>query len=62
MFMTGTGQINLYLDLLIREILKYMKRYWQFHFFFYYFEVVRKRTIPTERPPLVGKFSANLCG
>jgi hypothetical protein len=24
--------------------------------------VVRKRTIPTERPPLVGKVSANLCG
>jgi hypothetical protein len=24
--------------------------------------VVRKRTIPTERPPLVGEFSANLCG
>jgi hypothetical protein len=24
--------------------------------------VVRKRTIPTERPQLVGEFSANLCG
>jgi hypothetical protein len=24
--------------------------------------VVRKRTIPTKRPPLVGKVSANLCG
>jgi hypothetical protein len=24
--------------------------------------VVRKRTIPTERPPLVGEVSANLCG
>jgi hypothetical protein len=24
--------------------------------------VVRKRTIPTERPLLVGEFSANLCG
>jgi hypothetical protein len=24
--------------------------------------VVHKRTIPTERPPLAGKFSANLCG
>jgi hypothetical protein len=23
--------------------------------------VVRKRTIPTERPPLVGEVSANLC-
>jgi hypothetical protein len=24
--------------------------------------LVRKRTIPTERPPLVGDVSANLCG
>jgi hypothetical protein len=24
--------------------------------------VVRKRTIPTEQPPLVGEVSANLCG
>jgi hypothetical protein len=24
--------------------------------------VVRKRTVPTERPPLVGEVSANLCG
>jgi hypothetical protein len=24
--------------------------------------VVRKRTLPTERPPLVGEVSANLCG
>jgi hypothetical protein len=24
--------------------------------------IVRKRTIPTERPPLVGKVSANFCG
>jgi hypothetical protein len=24
--------------------------------------VVRKLTIPTERPPLVGEVSANLCG
>jgi hypothetical protein len=24
--------------------------------------VVHKRTIPTERPPLVGEVSANLCG
>jgi hypothetical protein len=24
--------------------------------------VVRKRTIPTERPPLVGEVSTNLCG
>jgi hypothetical protein len=24
--------------------------------------IVRKRTIPTERPPLVGQVSANLCG
>jgi hypothetical protein len=24
--------------------------------------VIRKRTIPTERPPLVGEVSANLCG
>jgi hypothetical protein len=24
--------------------------------------VVRKRTIPTERPPLFGEVSANLCG
>jgi hypothetical protein len=24
--------------------------------------LVRKRTIPTERPPLVGEISANLCG
>jgi hypothetical protein len=24
--------------------------------------VVRKRTTPTERPPLVGEVSANLCG
>jgi hypothetical protein len=24
--------------------------------------VVRKRTIPTERPPLVGEVSAKLCG
>jgi hypothetical protein len=24
--------------------------------------VVRKRTIPTERPPLVGELSSNLCG
>jgi hypothetical protein len=24
--------------------------------------VVRKRTIPTDRPPLVGEVSANLCG
>jgi hypothetical protein len=24
--------------------------------------VVSKRTIPTERPPLVGEVSANLCG
>jgi hypothetical protein len=24
--------------------------------------VVRKRAIPTERPPLVGEVSANLCG
>jgi hypothetical protein len=24
--------------------------------------VVRKRIIPTERPPLVGEVSANLCG
>jgi hypothetical protein len=24
--------------------------------------VVRKRTIPTERPPLVGEVGANLCG
>jgi hypothetical protein len=24
--------------------------------------VVRKRTILTERPPLVGEISANLCG
>jgi hypothetical protein len=24
--------------------------------------LVRKRTIPTERPPLVGEVSANLCG
>jgi hypothetical protein len=24
--------------------------------------VVRKRTIPTERPPLVGEVSVNLCG
>jgi hypothetical protein len=24
--------------------------------------VVRKRTIPTERPPLVGEVSANFCG
>jgi hypothetical protein len=24
--------------------------------------VVRKRTIPIERPPLVGEVSANLCG
>jgi hypothetical protein len=23
---------------------------------------VRERTIPTERPPLVGEFSANFCG
>jgi hypothetical protein len=23
---------------------------------------VRKRTIPTERPPLVGQLSANFCG
>jgi hypothetical protein len=24
--------------------------------------VVRKRTLPTERPPLVGEVNANLCG
>jgi hypothetical protein len=24
--------------------------------------LVRERTIPTERPPLVGEVSANLCG
>jgi hypothetical protein len=24
--------------------------------------IVRKRTIPTERPPLVGEVSANFCG
>jgi hypothetical protein len=24
--------------------------------------LVRKRTIPTERPPLVGEVSANFCG
>jgi hypothetical protein len=24
--------------------------------------IVRKRTMPTERPPLVGKVSANFCG
>jgi hypothetical protein len=24
--------------------------------------IVRKRTIPAERPPLVGEVSANLCG
>jgi hypothetical protein len=24
--------------------------------------VVRKRTIPTERPPLIGEVSANPCG
>jgi hypothetical protein len=24
--------------------------------------LVRKRTIPTERPPIVGEVSANLCG
>jgi hypothetical protein len=24
--------------------------------------LVRERTIPTERPPLVGEFSANFCG
>jgi hypothetical protein len=24
--------------------------------------VVRERTVPTERPPLVGQVSANLCG
>jgi hypothetical protein len=24
--------------------------------------LVRRQTIPTERPPLVGKVSANLCG
>jgi hypothetical protein len=24
--------------------------------------VVRKQTIPTERPPLVGEVSANFCG
>jgi hypothetical protein len=24
--------------------------------------LVRKRAIPTERPPLIGEFSANFCG
>jgi hypothetical protein len=27
-----------------------------------YVALVRERTIPTERPPLVGEVSANLCG
>jgi hypothetical protein len=31
---------------------------------YYYYSValVRERTIPTDRPPLVGEVSANLCG
>jgi hypothetical protein len=29
---------------------------------YYSVAVVRKRTIPTERPPLVGEVTANLCG
>jgi hypothetical protein len=28
----------------------------------YYMALVRKRTIPTEQPPLVGEVSANFCG
>jgi hypothetical protein len=28
----------------------------------YYMALVRKRTIPIERPPLVGEVSANFCG
>jgi hypothetical protein len=31
-------------------------------FFFTPWILVRKRTIPTERPPLVGEVSANFCG
>jgi hypothetical protein len=29
---------------------------------FHYVVLVRKRTIPTERPPLVGEISPNFCG
>jgi hypothetical protein len=32
------------------------------HLLTYSVALVRKRTIPTERPPLVGEVSANFCG
>jgi hypothetical protein len=32
------------------------------YYYYYYYYKLRKRTIPTERPPLVGEVSANFCG
>jgi hypothetical protein len=32
------------------------------HFLTYSVALVRKRTIPTERPPLVGEVNTNFCG
>jgi hypothetical protein len=34
----------------------------EFYLLTYSVALVRKRTIPTERPPLVGEVSANICG
>jgi hypothetical protein len=34
----------------------------EYYYYYYSVALVRKQTIPTERPLLVGKVSANLCG
>jgi hypothetical protein len=45
----------------------YYYSYYYYYYYYYYYKklnsvtVVRKRTIPTERPPLVGEVNANLC-
>jgi hypothetical protein len=41
-------------DLLLIDTVTYL--------FTYFVALVRKRTKPTERPPLVGEVSANFCG
>jgi hypothetical protein len=41
-----------------------MCAYYYYYYYYYYYSMasVRERTIPTERPPLVGEVSANFCG
>jgi hypothetical protein len=44
------------------RIVTFVNDHLQLYLLTYSVALVRKRTIPTERPPLVGEVSANFCG